>query len=147
LKEGLKKPPLIHCGYVAEEEFLFGYARRHGLLHECLGENEGEIVLLERMTMYAAVKAILAELAISSIPIRLPVVVTNDGGTRVIALYNNYSMKRISPGEDVQKLARFLGKEQEHPKWYFDSIRWKWNQGRGILSFSHMRSLLILPFA
>jgi hypothetical protein len=126
LKKGLQKPPLIHCGYVAEKEFLFGYARRHSLLQECPGENEGETVVLELDTMCAAVEAILTELKISSIPIRFPNVATDDGGTRVIALYSNYSMKKIPPNEDIQKFARFLGKEQELPQWYFDATHWRW---------------------
>jgi hypothetical protein len=67
-KKGLQKPPLIHCGYIGEEEFLFAYAPQHGLLQECPGEHEGEIVLLELDTMYAAVKAILAELIYPSSP-------------------------------------------------------------------------------
>ena len=49
-KEGvnkrLKKPPLIHCRYVADKEFLFDYARNHGLLRECPGKREGEMSLL-----------------------------------------------------------------------------------------------------
>jgi len=125
-KKGLQKPPLIHCGFIAEEEFLFPYARHHGLLQECPGENEGEMVLLELDTMYAAVKAILAELNISSIRIRLPHVVKKGGGTFIIALYNNYSRNKTRPpAEDVEKLAQFLGQEQ--PKWYFDATRWRWN--------------------
>lgn len=146
-KKDLKDPPLIHCGYIAEQEFLFGYARRHGLLQECEGDNKGETTLLKLDTMYAAVQAILSELQISSIPIRLPVVVTTDTGVRSIALYNNFSMKNIPPDEDVQKLARALGKEKEQPKWYFDANRWRWNQGRGTLSFSCVRTLLIPPSA
>jgi hypothetical protein len=126
-KKSLQGPPLIHCGYVAEEEFLFEYARRHDLLQECLGIHEGETVLLELDTMYAAVKSILTELKISSIPIRLPVVAAHGGVTRVIALYNNYSMENIPTGEDIQELARYLGKEQEQPRWYFDVTRWRWN--------------------
>jgi hypothetical protein len=125
-KKRLKKPPLIHYGYVAEKEFLIGYARRHGLLRECPGEYEGEIVLLELDTMYDSVKAILIELQISSIPVRLPFVVTKDGTTRIIALHNNYSMDRIPPNEDVENLARLLDQEEEGHKWYFDATKWKW---------------------
>jgi hypothetical protein len=88
LKKGLKGPPLIHCGYIAEEEFFFKYTCHHGLLQECPGENEGDTVLLKLDIMYAAIEAILTELKISSIPIHLPVVVTNDGGTHIIALYS-----------------------------------------------------------
>jgi len=79
--------------------------------------------------MYAAVNAILAELKISSIhpsPF-LPHVVKRGGGRRIIELYNNYSMNKTPLAEDVEKLARFLGKEQEQPKWYFDATRWMWN--------------------
>ena len=108
-------------------EFLFAYARHHGLLQECVGDYEGEIMLLELDTMYAAVEAILAELNISSIRLHLPHVVEIGGGIRIIALYNNYSMNKIPPAEDVEKLARFLGNEQEQPKWYFDATRWRWN--------------------
>jgi hypothetical protein len=84
--KNLQAPPLIHYGYIAEdsEEFLFEYACRHGLLQECEGDNEGETTLLKLDTIYAAVEAILSELQISSIPIRV----------RAIALYNNYSMKK-----------------------------------------------------
>jgi len=82
--------------------------------------------LLELDTMYTAVQAILTELKISSIPIRLPIIVTEAGGIRVIALYNNYSMKTVPPHEDIWELARFLGKEQEQPKWYFDATEWRW---------------------
>jgi len=132
-KEGvnkhLKKPPLIHCGYVADEEFLFEYARNHGLLRECPGEREGEMVLLKLVTMTATIEAIFTELGLSraSIPVRLPQVVTNDDVTLIIALYNNYSMKKRPTDEDVRKLAGFLGKEGEQLKWYFDVTRWKWN--------------------
>ncbi|KAF5384054.1 hypothetical protein D9615_003142 [Tricholomella constricta] len=126
-KKGLPKPPLIHCGYLAEQEFLFAYARQHGLSQECAGDYEGDIMLLKLDTMYAAVKAILEELKISSIRIRLPHVVKQGGGTRIIKLYSNYSMKRIPPTEDVEKLARFLGMEQEQPKWYFDAKKWRWS--------------------
>jgi hypothetical protein len=126
-KKGLQKPPLIRCGYIAEQEFLFSYARQHGLLQECPGDYEGDIILLKLDTMYAAVKAILAELKISSIRPRLPHVVKKGGGTRIIELYNNYSMNKIPLAEDVEKLARFLGMEQEQPKWYFDATRWMWN--------------------
>jgi len=126
-KKGVQRPPLIHYGYIAEEEFLFAYARHHGLLHECDGNYEGEIMLLKLDTMYAAMKAILAELKISSIRLHLPHVVGIGGSTRIIALYSNYSMNKIPPAEDVEKLVQFLGKEQEQPKWYFDATRWKWN--------------------
>ena len=122
-----KKPPLIHCGYVADEEFLFEYARNHGLLRESPGEREGEMVLLKLVTMTATVEAIFTELGLSSIPVRLPQVVTNDDVILIIALYNNYSMDERPTDEDVRKLARFLGKEGEQPKWYFDITRWKWN--------------------
>lgn len=74
--------------------------------------------------MYAVVKAILPELKISSFRPRLPHVVKKGGGTRIIELYNNYSMNKIPLAEDVEKLARFLGMEQEQPKWYFDATRW-----------------------
>jgi hypothetical protein len=84
-KEGvnkhLKKSPLIHCGYVADKEFLFEYARNHGLLRECPGEREEEMVLLKLVTMTATVEAIFTELGLSSIPVRLPQVVTNDDVT------------------------------------------------------------------
>ena len=109
-----------------EKELLFGYILHHGLLQECPGGNEGETVLLELDTMYTAVQAILTELKISSIPICLPIIVTEAGGIRVIALYNNYSMKTVPPHEDIWELARFLGKEQEQPKWYFDATEWRW---------------------
>jgi hypothetical protein len=112
---------------VADEEFLFEYARNHGLLRECPGEREGEMVLLKLVTMTATVEAIFTELGLSSIPVRLPQVVTNDDVTLIIALYNNYSMKKRPTDEDVRKLAGFLGKEGEQPKWYFDVTRWKWN--------------------
>ena len=127
VKKRIKKPPLIHCGYVVDEEFLFEYARKHGLLRECPGEREGEMVLLKLVTMTAAVEAIFTELGLSSIPVCLPQVVTNDDVIVVIALYNNYSMKKRPTDEDVRKLAGFLGKEGEQPKWYFDISRWKWN--------------------
>lgn len=52
-----------------EEEFLIGYARHHGVLRECAGDYEGDIVMLKLETMRAAVKAILT---ISSVRIRLP---------------------------------------------------------------------------
>ena len=65
--------------------------------------------------MTAAVKAIFTELGLSSIPVRLPQVVTNDGLTIIIALYNNYSMKKRHTDEDARKLAGFLGKEGEQP--------------------------------
>ena len=79
-------------------------------------------------TMYNAVKAILAELEISSFRPHLPHVVKKGGGTRLIELYTTYSMKKIPPAEDIEKLARFLlGNEQEQPKWYFDATRWRWN--------------------
>jgi hypothetical protein len=110
-------------------EFLVAYARDHGLLRECHGDYEGEIMLLQLDTMCAAVKAILAELKISSISPRLPHVIKKGGGTYIIELYNNYSMDKIPPAEDVEKLARFLGKEQEQPQWYFDSTRWMWKTG------------------
>jgi len=55
-----------------EEEFLIGYARHHGVLRECAGDYEGDIVMLKLETMRAAVKAILTELQISSVCIRLP---------------------------------------------------------------------------
>ena len=127
VKKCIKKPPLIHCGYVVDEEFLFEYARNHGLLRECPGEREGEMVLLKLVTMTAAVEAIFTELGLSSISVCLPQVVTNDDVIVVIALYNNYSMKKRPIDEDVRKLAGFLGKEGEQPKWYFDISRWKWN--------------------
>jgi hypothetical protein len=130
-KEGvnkhLKKLPLIYCGYVADEEFLFEYTCNHGLLWECPGECEGEMVLLKLVTMTATVEAIFTELGLSSITVRLPQVVTNDDVTLIIALYNNYSMKKRPTDEHVRKLAGFLGKEGEQPKWYFDVTRWKWN--------------------
>jgi len=114
---------------VADEEFLFEYARNHGLLRECPGEREGEMVLLKLVTMTATIEAIFTELGLSraSIPVRLPQVVTNDDVTLIIALYNNYSMKKRPTDEDVRKLAGFLGKEGEQLKWYFDVTRWKWN--------------------
>jgi hypothetical protein len=130
-KEGvtkrLKKPPLLHCGYVADKKFLFEYARNHGLFRECPGEREGEMFVLKLATMTAAVKAIFAELGLSSIPVRLPRAVTNNDVKFVIALYNNYSMKERPTDGDVRKLAAFLGKEGEQPKWYFDVTRWRWN--------------------
>jgi hypothetical protein len=130
-KEGvtkrLKKPPLLHCGYVADQKFLFEYARNHGLLRECPGEREGEMVVLELVTMTAAVKAIFTELGLSSIPVRLPQVVTNNDLTLIIALYTNYSMNKKPADEDVRKLAGFLGREGEQPKWYFDVARWRWH--------------------
>ena len=109
-----------------KEEFLGVCARNHGVLHECPGEDEGEFDVLRPDTMYAAVKAILAELKISSIRPHLPHVVKKGGATHIIALYDNYSMDKIPPIEDVEKLARFSGKEQEQPMWYFDVVRWKW---------------------
>jgi hypothetical protein len=63
--------------------------------------------------MYVAVKSIFTELKISSIPIHLLVVATHGDVTRLIALYNNYSMENIPNGKDIQELARYLGKEQE----------------------------------
>ena len=84
------------------------------------------MILLELVTMTAAVKAILTELGISSIRVHLPGVVTKDHIIRVIALCNNYSMKNVPLDEDVRKLARYLGQE-EQPKWYFDSTHWRWN--------------------
>ena len=85
------------------------------------------MVLLKLVTMTATIKAIFTELGLSSIPVHLPQVVTNDDVTLIIALYNNYSMKKRPTDEDVWKLAGFLGKEGEQPKWYFDVTRWKWN--------------------
>ena len=132
-KEGvnkrLMKPPLIHCGFVVDEESLFEYARNHGLLHECPGEREGEVFLLKLDTMTATFKAIFTELGLSSIPVRssFPLVVTDDDFVYIIALYNNYSMKKRPTDEDVRKLAGFLGKEGEQPKWYFDSTHWRWH--------------------
>jgi hypothetical protein len=128
-KEGvnkhLKKLPLIHC--MADEEFLFKYAHNQGLLRECPGERKGEMVLLKLVTMTATVKAIFTELRLSSIPVRLPQVVTNDDVILIIALYNNYSMNKRPTDKDFWKLAGFLGKEGEQPNWYFDVTRWKWN--------------------
>ena len=131
-KEGvnkrLMKPPLIHCGFVVDEESLFEYARNHGLLQEYPGEREGEMFLLKLDTMTATFKAIFTELGISSIPVRFPAVVTDDDFVLIIALYNNYSMNKRPTDEDAWKLARFLGKEGEQlePKWYFDSTHWRW---------------------
>jgi hypothetical protein len=53
--------------------------------------------------------------------------VTKGGGTRIVTLYNNHSMKKFPLGEDVEMLARFLGKEQEQPKWYFGATSWMWH--------------------
>ena len=114
-KKGLQKPLLIHCGYIAKEEFLFAYTRRYGQLQECPGNYEGEIILLKLDTMYAAVNAIMAELKFFSIRPHLPYDIENGGGTRIVAFYNNYSMNTILLAEAVEKLAQFLGKEQEQP--------------------------------
>jgi hypothetical protein len=130
-KEGvnkhLKKPPLIHCGYVVDKEFLFKYACNHGLLQECPGECEEEMVLLKLVTMTVTVEAIFTELRLSSIPVCLPQVVMNDDVTLIIVLYNNYSMKKRPTDKDGWKLAGFWGKEGEQHKWYFDVTCWKWN--------------------
>ena len=58
--KGLQKLPLIHCGYLAEEEFLFVYARQHGLLRECTGDYQGDIVPLELDTIFAAIYSDIA---------------------------------------------------------------------------------------
>jgi len=112
---------------MAKREFFFGYARDHGLIQEGLQlEEEGEggvPVVMVYDTLVVSIRAILAELQISSIPIRLEYTITRDAGTLFITLCSNYSMKRMPPVEDVQKLARFLGQE---PMWCFDSTHWRW---------------------
>jgi hypothetical protein len=65
--------------------------------------------------MYAAIKGIFVN--ISSIRPRLPHVVRKGGGTRIIELYNNYSMDKIPPDEDVLKLSVFIGKGEEQAMW------------------------------
>ena len=106
-----------------EEEFLVTYARDHGLLEEC----PGEFVLIPLEKMYAAVKAILVELKVSSIRPRLFHVVKKAVEHVLLSFITNYSMKKIPLAEEVEKLARLLGNEQEQPERYFDATRWRWN--------------------
>jgi hypothetical protein len=111
-----------------EDEFLFDYARRHDLTLTC-GDFEGQIILLEYETKEASFIAILRELQIFSIPICLPHAVNHSKKKTVFALYNNYSMKKrkkLPPIEEVQRLAQFLGKDQEPPTWHFDGRLWDW---------------------
>src|SRR3984957_12679033 len=92
---------------MAKREFFFGYARDHGLIQEGLQlEEEGEggvPVVMVYDTLVVYIRAILAELQISSIPIRLQYTITRHAGTLFIALCSNYSMKRSPPIEDLQK--------------------------------------------
>jgi hypothetical protein len=81
---------------------------------------------MELQTMYKSTKAIFEELQITSIPIRLKTVVAKGHFRSAIELYNNYSIRDKPPDEDIKKLARFFGKEEEGPTWYFSAKKWRW---------------------
>jgi hypothetical protein len=94
-------------------------------------------VVLVYNTLRASIEAILGELQISSIRIRITHTLTPDLGALFISLCSNYSMKRMPPVEDVEKLAQFLGQE---PMWCFDTTHWRWTQVRCML-FSQTHGL------
>ncbi|KAL6300997.1 hypothetical protein BKA93DRAFT_930569 [Sparassis latifolia] len=147
------KPPVMHCGWVANESLLLEYAREHKIpilrrakLKDTL-DIDGEDEFDEEMNTVVPIDSVdpredrmayvfLLNDALSRIvqelnipwPLRLlsltrPMAA---GCPLIISLFTNYHLAKAPRSTAIEALRMKLH-ETEQPKWFLDSSDWRWS--------------------
>ncbi|EPS94828.1 hypothetical protein FOMPIDRAFT_100849 [Fomitopsis schrenkii] len=121
--------PRMHYGWVAPQEMLLDYAKKHKLLFPSKSRQFLPRTLSRALNGMIRIGGV-AEIGIDFLTIKKSPVQMKDGRlTIIVSVYTNYDLKRVDLPSDecIEEIGQCLGME-EPPKWYADCERWHWEE-------------------
>ncbi|KZT63584.1 hypothetical protein DAEQUDRAFT_733660 [Daedalea quercina L-15889] len=122
------KPPIMHYGWMAPQDFLLDYARSHKLTRQW-GRKliDAECIIRAVETIGKKCRGKVDDDGLVSLQITL-IGPDREREKAVISIYTNFDLNRRNlPSEDtIERLRQAFGLE-EPPKWYLDRFSWRWS--------------------